>query len=306
VVSGTLTSAAGGLALLQPGAETAPRRLLLAVFLALAVQALVPPSPVATAAAWVLRADLGRALLVAIPIAIVSALAAWIALRHRIIAADKDAGRWDGIWLLVAALLALMVVYTLAQVPSEPLGARVANRFVANLGRPFVVALIGLVVVAVLWRRGLAADGTEARWAQLVLTVGAAGGLSFVLNETGAPELLAETVLDPRLGLLVPFLAAAAVKMMQGNSLTAVLTSVGMTEPLLADLGLADANGRLIAAAAAGAGSIALCHVNDPLFWIAAHLTGLSPGRALIVITGGGAIVSLVALALLAGLRIVL
>jgi GntP family gluconate:H+ symporter len=119
-------------------------------------------------------------------------------------------------------------------------------------------------------------------------------------------ELLAEQALDPRLGLLAPFLAAAIVKTMQGNSLSAVLTASGMIEPMLPALGLDSATGRALAAAAVGAGSIAVVHMNDPLFWIAADMGKLSPTRALGLITVGSAILSLLTLFALLGLRLIL
>ena len=56
--------------------------------------------------------------------------------------------------------------------------------------------------------------------------------------------------------------------------------------------------------AAAGAGSIAICHVNDPFFWIAASMGRLSPGRALVVISGGSLAVGAAALLLLALVRL--
>ena len=77
----------------------------------------------------------------------------------------------------------------------------------------------------------------------MLLAVGAAGGLSRVFDETGMAELLAEHALHPRYGILTPFLAAAIVKTMQGNSLTAVLTASGMVEPMLPALGLDSAIG---------------------------------------------------------------
>ena len=142
-------------------------------------------------------------------------------------------------------------------------------------------------------------------WAPLLLAVGAAGGLSRVFDETGMAELLAEYMLDPRLGLAVPFLAAATVKTMQGNSLSAVLTASGMVEPMLPALGLDSPTGRALAAAAAGAGSIAICHVNDPFFWIATHMAGVTPTRGLRLIGLGSAAIALVALVLLMALRLV-
>jgi GntP family gluconate:H+ symporter len=140
----------------------------------------------------------------------------------------------------------------------------------------------------------------------LLLAVGAAGGFARVLDETGMAELLAEKMLDPRLGLLAPFLAAATVKTMQGNSLTAVLTASGMVEPMLPALGLDSATGRALAAAAVGAGSIAICHVNDPFFWIAAHMGGLTLAQALRAISLGSLAVGVAALGLIAALGVVL
>jgi GntP family gluconate:H+ symporter len=136
--------------------------------------------------------------------------------------------------------------------------------------------------------------------------VGAAGGLARVLDETGMAELWAEHALDPRLGLLAPFLAAAIVKTLQGNSLSAVLTAAGMIEPMLPALGLDSVIGRALAAAAVGAGSIAVVHLNDPIFWIAAEMAKLSPTRALGLITVGSAAISSAVMIALLGLRLVL
>ncbi|MBS0541753.1 MAG: hypothetical protein JSR47_23515, partial [Proteobacteria bacterium] len=63
---------------------------------------------------------------------------------------------------------------------------------------------------------------------------------------------------------------------------------------------------RALAAAATGVGAIAVVHVNDPLFWIAADMGKLSPARALLLITGGSAVVAAAAMIALLGLRLVL
>jgi GntP family gluconate:H+ symporter len=82
-----------------------------------------------------------------------------------------------------------------------------------------------------------------------------------------------------------------------------VLTATGMIEPMLPALGLDSASGRVLAALSAGAGSIAICHVNDPFFWIAAAMARLSPGRALAVVSLGSAAMALAALIVLAAVR---
>jgi GntP family gluconate:H+ symporter len=85
-----------------------------------------------------------------------------------------------------------------------------------------------------------------------------------------------------------------------------VLTASGMVEPILPALGLDGATDRALAAAAVGAGSMAICHVNDPFFWIAAHMGGLTPAKALGVISLGSLAMAVAALVVLAGLRLVL
>jgi len=58
----------------------------------------------------------------------------------------------------------------------------------------------------------------------------------------------------------------------------------------------------MAAMSATGAGSIAICHLNDPFFWIAAHMSGLTPTKALRTISLGSVLMALVALLLLFGL----
>jgi GntP family gluconate:H+ symporter len=290
-------SASGALALLQP----AGRAIGLALTL-LAAQALVAPSPLAVAAASVMHADMAIMLRIAVPIAIAAAAVGWWLFAR----SDGERGSLSLGWLAIAIPIALLVVQSIAQMPSEPLGKGGAREFYTGISKPLVLAVLAIALALLLSRRWQPALLADTSWAPLLLTVGAAGGFARVLDETGMAELLAEYVLDPRLGLLVPFLAAATVKTLQGNSLSAVLTATGMVEPMLPALGLDSPTGRALAAAAAGAGSIALCHVNDPFFWIATHMAGVTPARGLRLVGLGSAVVALVALLLLALLRLVL
>jgi GntP family gluconate:H+ symporter len=199
--------------------------------------------------------------------------------------------------------LVLLVLQSVAQMPSEPLGKGGAREFYIGISKPLMLTAIAITLAIVLARRWEPSVLAGRSWAPLLLAVGASGGLARVFDETGMSELLAEHALHPRYGVLTPFLAAAIVKTMQGNSLTAVLTASGMVEPMLPALGLDSASGRAIAAAAVGAGSMAICHVNDPFFWIAAHMGRLSPGRALYVISLGSAVMAIGALVVIAAIR---
>jgi len=75
---------------------------------------------------------------------------------------------------------------------------------------------------------------------------------------------------------------------------------------MLPALGLDSPSGRALAAASVGAGAIAICHVNDPLFWIAAHMAGVTPTRALLLISLGSLGVAVTALGVLAAAGLVL
>ncbi|HLG46429.1 MAG TPA: hypothetical protein VKY24_09325 [Reyranella sp.] len=290
-------SASGALALLQP----AGRAIGLALTL-LAAHGLVAPSPLAVAAASVMHADIAIMLRIAVPVAIAAAAVGWRLFARR----DGERGSLSLGWLAIAIPIALLVVQSIAQMPSEPLGKGGAREFYTGISKPLVLAVLAIALAIPLSRRWQPALLADTSWAPLLLTVGAAGGFARVLDETGMAELLAEYVLDPRLGLLAPFLAAATVKTLQGNSLSAVLTATGMVEPMLPALGLDSPTGRALAAAAAGAGSIAICHVNDPFFWIATHMAGVTPARGLRLVGLGSAVLALVALLLLALLRLVL
>lgn len=302
VLAGLGASASGSLALLQPAGQDAPRRALGLALTLLAVAALLAPSPLAVAAASVMKASLGTALMIAVPVTAVAIVLGWWHVARQIPSTDEP-GQLNWAWLCVAIPLVLLVVQSVAQMPSEPLGKGGSREFYIGISRPLMLAAIAITLAIVLARRWEPSALAGRAWAPLLLAVGASGGLARVFDETGMAELLAEYALHPRYGVLTPFLAAAIVKTMQGNSLTAVLTASGMVEPMLPALGLDSASGRAIAAAAVGAGSMAVCHVNDPFFWIAAHMGRLSPGRALYVISLGSAVMAIGALIVIAAIR---
>ena len=301
-LAGLGASATGGLALLQPAGQDAPRRAVGLALTLLAVSSLVAPSPLAVAAASVMKASNTAMLTVAVPLAAIAALLGWWAVARQL-PSTSVAGWLDWTWLAVLIPIALLIVQSVAQMPSEPLGKGGAREFYIGISKPLMLAVIAItlgVLFAGRWQPSALAGRS---WAPLLLAVGASGGLARVFDETGMAELLAEYALHPRFGILTPFLAAAIVKTMQGNSLTAVLTASGMIEPMLPALGLDSASGRALAAAAVGAGSMAICHVNDPFFWIAASMGRLSPGRALSVISLGSAVMAIGALVAIAAVK---
>ena len=139
--------------------------------------------------------------------------------------------------------------------------------------------------------------------AGILLTVGAAGGLQRLCQETGMAELIGERLLDWHLGgfggLLIPFLIAAAIKTLQGSSLVAAIAAAGMVQPILLPLGLGGENGKALATLAIGAGAMTVTHINDEFFWLVSTSVGLRPLRGLVALTVGTLLQGLVAVAAL-------
>jgi GntP family gluconate:H+ symporter len=300
-LGGLSVSAGGALGLLQPAGQDAPRRALGLALTLLAFAAFVAPAPHAVAVALVMKVSLTTTVLVGLPLACIAAALGWWYVSRQVPRSDVP-GHLGWAWLAIAIPVAVLIGQSSAHLHGSPFGTAVRD-FFTGASKPLIVSVLAItlgVLFAGRWQpSALAGRG----WAPMLMAVGAAGGLSRVFDQTGMPELLAEYALHPRYGILTPFLAAAIVKTMQGNSLTAVLTASGMVEPMLPALGLDSASGRALAAAAVGAGSMAICHVNDPFFWIAATMARLSPGRALYIISLGSLVMAAGALVVLAALR---
>ena len=333
MIAGIGASPANAFAVLTPlirplSGSGAQMRGPVAITLALAISAShgLLFSPVPIAAASILGADLGRAALFGLPLALLLAVigAGW-ARWHAVMAvalppptqeplppARKHAG-WAAIVLILATAIPLLMLMeqSIGAMPSEPLGGGTARELVLGIGRPLVLFVVGVgITVLGLWRLSLQRLA-EPDWtsrilgnvAGIVLTVGAAGGLQRLCQETGMAELLGERLLDWRVGgfagVLIAFLIAAVIKTLQGSSLVAAIAAAGMVQPILMPLGLDGDNGKALATLAVGAGAMTVAHVNDELFWLVSMSAGLRPLRGLAAFTVGTLLQGFVAVAAL-------
>lgn len=289
LVAGLTANISAAFALLAPmqravAGAPAPRQAATLALSLLAGHALVLPAPGPIAAVAILHAPLVLVFAVGVPLAILLALLGGALTRRTVdTPAPPRPDATVGPWLVVVPLLlplVLLFVQSIGQIPSEPLGGGHTREFLIGIGRPaFLLAACVAATLLLAWRwrpevvseKGWVGEAAE-RAASLILITGAAGAFAKVLQNTGMPELMAERVLGLPLGgalaLLVPFLVAATMKMLQGSSIVAVITAAGMMEPLLAPIGLQDDWGRALAVAAIGTGSITASHVNDPYFWL--------------------------------------
>ncbi len=337
-IAGFGSSPAAAFAVLTPlvrplGGRGASGQQRVSTALALAISAshgLVLFSPVVIAAVAILDVSWSQAALFGLPVAVLATAAGalWsgrrvgnilpVAPAASVNGAMGGGGLAIGLVLAMAIPLLMLIVQSLGDIPSEPFGGATRREMILGLGRPLILLLAGVgIMVAANLRLGLKLLADSA-WttrilgnaAGVLLTVGAAGGLQRLCQETGMAELLGERLTEWHFGgagiVLVPFLIAATIKTLQGSSLVAAITAAGMVQPLLLPSGVGDETGRALAALAIGAGSMTVSHINDEYFWLVALSAGLRPVRALAAISVGTLLQGVVAAAALVILALAL
>ena len=301
------------------------------ISLALAISAshgLVWLTPVPIAAAAILGAEWQRVALFGLPLAaLLVGFGAVFARRQSMIGVadrslpppasapesrpERPSGSPLVLILAITVPLLLLMVQSVGDIPSEPLGGGPTRELILGIGRPLILFLLGVgIMVAGNPRMGFRCLG-DSTWTtdvfgkvgNILLIVCAAGGLQRICQETGMAEMFGERLLDwhaaALVGVLVAFLIAAAIKTLQGSSLIAAITAAGMVQPLLLQVGLGDPTGKALAALAVGAGAMTVSHVNDEFFWLVADQAGLPPQRALATIGLGTLLQGLTAAAAL-------
>lgn len=157
-------------------------------------------------------------------------------------------------------------------------------------GHPFVALLIGCGLAYAIFRPDDPVERAALRAAcekalepagAVILITGAGGAFKQVLVETGAGAAIANGALGAGLTpLLAGFLIALIVRAAQGSATVAMITSAGLTAPMVAAAALSPAEGALVVIAIAS-GATALSHVNDSGFWLVSRYFNLSPPETL-------------------------
>jgi gluconate:H+ symporter, GntP family len=316
LISGIGASPAATLSLLSPLLRFADAKLPReqnATCLALAISAghgLIWLSPVPIAAAAILGASWQRVAMFGVPAAFISAAIGigWSYSVSRPGEAIFDpSGTGDRpSEMIPAALLAacfipllMLMVQSIGDMPSEPFGGGTSRELVLGIGRPLMLFLVSICIMTVgYWQLSLKCL-KDSEWTGsilgkttgIILTIGAAGGLQRLCQQTGMAELLGERLstwhVSGAAGVLLPFLVAAIIKTLQGSSLVAAITTAGIMQPLLLPLGLHSENGMALAALAVGAGAMTVSHVNDEFFWLTSYVAEKASPRTLRTLSAG-------------------
>ena len=153
------------------------------------------------------------------------------------------------------------------------IGHPFAALIVANLLAWYVLGIkrgVSREKIHDIWSRSLAPAGL------IILLTGAGGVFKQILIETGAGTMLAESLGGSGTSPMVfAFLTAAIVRILQGSSTVAMITSAGLTSPLLEATAYSEPQMALLVIAIASGATI-LSHVNDSGFWLVNRYFGLT------------------------------
>lgn len=258
--------------------------------------AMVPPHPAPAAAAQLLGADMGKAILygaaLSVPMALIGGMGygLWIARRMHVpvpesapLAAAPPRESKDAPHPFLVALVLLLPVMLIFAASFAEMTRTAGLAAFQFLGHPFTALMIA-ALAAMVWfglRRGLNRDGVlklaeEALkpLGSLLAIIGGGGAFKQIIVDSGAGayggRLLAESAVSP---LIVAYLVALGLRVAQGSATVAIITAGGIVAPLFKEL---PGHSPEILLLALCAGGTALSHVNDAGFWLVNQCFGLS------------------------------
>jgi len=314
-----------GFVILLPLAKALSRRarLSLAVsavalfFGLLSTHVMVPPTPGPLGAAEIMGADVGLVILYGLPVSFLMALvgclfAVKIASRvwieagagvtedeiERLVAQAPRA--WKAAVPLILPIL-LIVTKSFADYPTHPFGTGPVAALLSFIGSPVVALSIGVLLALWLPKRLERSMLSSTGWvgeslnsaAIVILVTGAGGAFGRVLMDAGIGDAVGHSLSRLSLGLWLPFLVAAALRLAQGSATVAMLTTSAITLPLVEVLGLASPEAKALTVLAIASGAAAASHANDSGFWIVTQLSGMDVRTGYRLVTVGSTVVGL-------------
>jgi len=294
---------------LSPLAKALSRKLkvslaMLAIALSLGLyvtHSLIPPTPGPVAAAGILNADLGMVILLGLPVSIVGMIVGWlfaikIASKYEIqqnsVSDEKELEMAPeaGPSLLKSLLpifvpIFLIILRSINALPSLPFGEGQLSQIIGFIGQPSVALLIGVglsfllpvkLKKEMLSTTGWLGQGVIAA-ATIIIVTGSGGAFGKVLQASGIAEVVENNLAGAQmLGIFLPIIIASALKIAQGSSTVAIITTASLMAPLLSSLGLDSSIARALVVTAIGTGSIIASHANDSYFWVVTQMSGMN------------------------------
>ena len=271
-----------------------------------ATHTLVPPTPgpIAAAGNLGLEDNLGLVIAVGFAFALIAALAGlfWASRSRNLGSTELELaeeafeearehyGELPTPWAAFAPIfvpILLICMGSVASYPTAPLGEGALYETLNFLGKPLNALMIGLGFALLLIQGKQKLDefarhtqkGLEVS-APIILITGAGGAFGSVLAETALGGYLGDTLSTLGLGVIMPFLVAAALKSAQGSSTVALVTTSALVAPLMTQLGLDSEFGRVLTVMAIGAGAMTVSHANDSYFWVVSQFSKMDVATA--------------------------
>jgi GntP family gluconate:H+ symporter len=176
-----------------------------------------------------------------------------------------------------------------------------AAKFFAFLGAPIIALSLGVVFGVILLIKTKKINdfysivNDNLKIVGPILFITAAGGvLGRVISAAGVVQFVTSNADAFKiLGIIFPFMIAAILKISQGSSTVAIVTTAAMmglyTDPasLMTALGFTTSISAALVVMAIGAGSMTVSHANDSYFWVVTNMTGMTPEQGYKVQTLG-------------------
>lgn len=200
------------------------------------------------------------------------------------------------LWLSMLPILApILLIFAntlvgaLAKYNGDPaLTQGLFGQTIAFLGNPVIAVGLGVVIaiyglvprvpreeVITHMEKGVESAGI------ILLVTGAGGALGAVLRDSGAGQYIGEWVATlPLPAVLIPFVIATLVRLIQGSGTVAMLTGASISAPILAVI--PDVN-MVFAAQAAAIGSMVFGYFNDSYFWVVNRMLGVKNAKHQII-----------------------
>ncbi len=119
----------------------------------------------------------------------------------------------------------------------------------------------------------------------IILVTGAGGVFKQILIDTGAGKMIATTMQEAGISLILfAFLAASLIRILQGSATVAMITGAGLVAPLLQSYTLNQIQLASLVISIASGATIA-SHLNDSGFWLVKQYLGLSEKEGLMTWT---------------------
>ena len=257
---------------------------------------LVPPTPGPIAAAGILDADLGKVILLGLPVALVALIpglvfsikvAAKTYIDPRPDLPDQNISTYyPGILkssLPILIPILLIILKSLSVFLGDSAWQLTAKSILSFVGEPVIALIIGFLFCLRLPRKlektMLSTDGWVGKafrdCTSILLITGAGGIFGKVLQNSEAGALMGDSLSQLNIGIWLPFILSAAFKSAQGSSTVALITTASIMVSLMPGLGYTGEWDKVLVVLAIGAGSMVVSHANDSFFWVVTQMTGM-------------------------------